>query len=127
MIRPLGNRIIVRPMDDDTLDRQLVGMAKGGVTATALMSVAEKAAAARAKRDGVQLVTLRPPVQGTVMAIGRPFCTDCHRPASVDLEVGDVVVYPKTAGLDCSADGEPFVVMNLDDVLVIWRPEGVSA
>lgn len=122
MIRPVGNRVLIQPIDDGGDARQLIGMAKGGATAQQVMSVADRAAQ---RRSGIQLVQAKRPIQGTVVAVGDPHCEECRTVTPSPVKVGDVVVYPKDAGLEIRQDeGAVFVLMRFDDILGTWRPEG---
>ena len=71
-------------------------------------------------------VTTEPPICGTVVAMGRPICDECRQPVSIDVSVGDVVVYHKMSGLEIEIDREAHVMLKPHDVLLIWRPDSVK-
>lgn len=120
MIQPIGNKILVKPLHRDGIARQMISAMKSDA-ADFVQKLAEEIAPSDPGK--IVLVKTEPPVCGTVMALGKPFCEDCKRPITLDVAVGDVVVYHKTAGFEIGIDGVSHVLLKPVDLLLIWRPE----
>ncbi len=118
MLRPIGNKILVKPLYQDAVDRQMIAAMRSH-DAEFVRKLAEEISPSK----GLVLVKTTPPVTGTVIAIGRPFCEACQSPISLDIAAGDVVVYHPTAGMEIAIDGVAHVMMQPHDVLVQWRPD----
>lgn len=120
MIQPVGNKILVKPLHRDGIARQMIAAMKSDA-ADFVQKFAEEISPSDPGK--IILVKTEPPVCGTVMALGKPFCEDCKRPITLDVAVGDVVVYHKTAGFEIGIDGVSHVLLKPVDLLLIWRPE----
>lgn len=123
MIQPIGNKILVKPLHRDGIARQMIAAMKSDA-ADFVQKLAEEIAPSDPGK--IVLVKTEPPVCGTVIALGEPFCEECRRPVSLDVHPGDVVVYHKTAGFEIGIDGVSHVLMKVNDLLLIWRPDPVK-
>lgn len=90
MIRPLGDRVVVKPLEAEKVT-------KGGIVLPD--SAKEK------------------PQEGKVVAVGPGRVTDDGKQIPVDLKEGDVVLYAKYGGTEISIDGEQYMVLNERDIL----------
>jgi chaperonin GroES len=91
-LRPLHDRIIVKRLDQETK------------TASGLIipdAAAEK------------------PDQGRVLAIGNGKILDDGRVRSLDVKVGDLVLFGKYSGQTVKMDGEEVLVMREEDILAV--------
>ncbi|MFN8138525.1 MAG: co-chaperone GroES [Fimbriimonadales bacterium] len=91
-IKPLHDRIIVKPADKET------------VTASGIIlpdSAQEK------------------PLKGTVLAVGPGKQLDNGKLSQMDVKVGDTVLYGKYSGTEVKVEGEDVVILRQDDVLAI--------
>lgn len=52
------------------------------------------------------------PQEGTIVAVG-------NDPKTADVAVGDRVVFSKYGGATITVDGKSYIVMNIEDVLVV--------
>lgn len=60
------------------------------------------------------------PQQGKVVAVGEGRKTEDGKRVSLDVKVGDVVIYSKFAGTEVKQDGEEYLILNGDrDILAI--------
>ncbi len=92
MLRPLGDRIIVKNTGaQDTT--------KGGIV---LPDTAQEK-----------------PTQGEVIAVGPGRVLDNGKTAEMEVKTGDKVVYQKYGGTEVKVDGEDYVILRQDDVLAI--------
>lgn len=91
-LKPIGDRIVVKAADG-------TNMTKGGL----------------------YLAKEEVPSQGTVLAVG-PGLTENGVTVPLTVQVGDVVVFSKHAGAELKLEGEKFLVMRQDDVLVVLTP-----
>lgn len=92
-IKPLGNRVVVQ--------RQEVSVSKGGILLPE--SAQEK------------------PKQGKVLAVGPGKTDDYGRHHSIDLKVGDQVLFSSYAGTEYKADDQELLVLAEDDILAVVR------
>ena len=123
MIQPIGNKILVKPLHRDGIARQMIAAMKSDA-ADFVHKLAEEIAPSDPGK--IILVQTEPPICGTVIALGKPFCEECKRPVTLDVAVGDVVVYHKTAGFEIGVDGVSHVLLKPHDLLLIWRPDPVK-
>ena len=57
------------------------------------------------------------PMQGEVVAVGKGKRLEDGRLQSLDVKVGDKVIYGKWSGTEVKLDGEDLVIMNETDIL----------
>ncbi|MEW5762854.1 MAG: co-chaperone GroES [Bacillota bacterium] len=90
MIRPLGDRVVVKPlpMEERT---------KGGIV---LPDTAKEK-----------------PQKGEVMAVGPGRLLDNGQRVAIDLKVGDKVLYSKYAGNEVKIDDEEYLILREGDIL----------
>lgn len=91
-IRPLNNRIAVRPKPVDEVSA-------GGIVIPD--SVSEK------------------PMEGEVVAVGKGRYLESGDFVPVDLKVGDIILYAKQAGQEVQIDGETYLIMEEDEILTV--------
>ncbi|WP_200238731.1 co-chaperone GroES [Thiohalocapsa halophila] len=89
-IRPLHDRVVVRRLEEKRTSA-------GGIVIPD--SAAEK------------------PIQGEVLAVGRGKILDNGEVRSLDVKVGDRVLFAKYAGTETKVSGEDVVVMREDDIM----------
>lgn len=92
MLRPLGDRIIVK----NTGAQETT---KGGIV---LPDTAQEK-----------------PTQGEVIAVGPGRLLENGKVAAMEVQAGDKVVYQKYGGTEVKVDGEDYVILRQDDVLAI--------
>jgi|TARA_Y100001001_G_C7724315_1_gene208298 chaperonin GroES len=89
--KPLGNRVVVEPMEGDEQ------VSAGGIY--------------------IPDTAKEKPQEGTVVAVGPGRVTDEGNHVPMELEVGDTVIYSKYAGTEYK-DGEiEYLVLREDDIL----------
>jgi chaperonin GroES len=91
-LKPLGDRIIVKPKDDDN-----------STTASGLV---------------IPDTAKEKPQLGDVMAVGPGEFEDGDR-IPMDVEKGDVVVYSKYGGTEIKFEGQEFLILSARDVLAV--------
>ncbi len=89
-IRPLHDRVVVRRMEEERTSA-------GGIVIPD--SATEK------------------PIQGEVIAVGNGKITDNGDHRSLDVKVGDRVLFGKYSGTEVKLDGEELLVMREDDIM----------
>jgi chaperonin GroES len=89
-IRPLHDRVVVRRMEEER-------KSAGGIVIPD--SAAEK------------------PIQGEVIAVGNGKVMDNGDHRSLDVKVGDKVLFGKYSGTEVKLDGEEFLVMREEDIM----------
>jgi len=89
-IRPLHDRVVVRRMEEER-------KSAGGIVIPD--SAAEK------------------PIQGEVIAAGNGKIMDNGDVRSLDVKVGDKVLFGKYSGTEVKLDGEDFLVMREEDIM----------
>jgi len=92
MLRPLGDRIVVKPGKEEEVTR-------GGIV---LPDTAKKR-----------------PREGEVVAAGPGKLLENGQRASLEVSVGDVVVYSEYGGTEITVDGEDFVILDEGSVLAV--------
>ncbi len=90
MLKPLGDRIVVKALEAETTSR-------GGI-------VLPDSAKER-------------PQTGEVLAVGPGKTLDNGTLATLDITVGDKVVYSKYGGTEIKVGGEEFIILRQDDIL----------
>ena len=89
-IRPLHDRVIVKRLEDERTS-------PGGIVIPD--SAAEK------------------PMQGEVLAVGNGKLLDNGEQKSLDVKVGDKVLFGKYSGTEVKVSGEEVLVMREDDIM----------
>ena len=92
-IRPLADRVVVRPQEKEEKTR-------GGIY---LPDTASK----------------EKPQEGTVMAVGDGKLDDSGRRTPVSVKPGDKVLFAKYAGTEIKIDDEDFLILTEKDVLAV--------
>lgn len=90
MIRPLGERVVVKPLPMEEVT-------KGGIV---LPDTAKEK-----------------PQKGEVTAVGPGRLLDNGQRVPIDLKVGDKVLYSKYAGNEIKLDGEEYLILREGDIL----------
>lgn len=90
--KPLGNRIVVEPMEEDAQ------MSAGGIY--------------------IPDTAKEKPQEGTVVAVGPGKLTDDGKRVPMELAVGDTVVYSKYGGTEFREGDIEYLVLREDDVLL---------
>jgi len=92
MLRPLGDRIVLLPADEEEVTR-------GGIV---LPDTAKKK-----------------PREGEVMAVGPGRLLDSGERAALEIKVGDVVVYSEYGGTEVKIGDEEYIILDEGSVLAI--------
>jgi chaperonin GroES len=92
MLKPLGDRIVVKALEAET-------QSTGGII---LPDTAKEK-----------------PQQGEVLAVGPGKMLDTGKLSAVDVQVGDKIVYSKYGGTEIKVGGEDVIILRADDVLGI--------
>ena len=92
-LKPLGDRVIVRPNEDDEQR-----------TASGLV---------------IPDTAKEKPQTGEVLAVGPGDISDGGDRISLEVEIGDVVVYSKFAGTELKYEGEEYLILSSRDLLAI--------
>jgi chaperonin GroES len=99
MLKPLGDHIVVRPGPEEEVTR-------GGIV---LPDTARKR-----------------PQEGEVVAVGPGKVLETGQRATMEVSVGDIVVYTRYGGTEIRVDGEDLVILDEGSVLAI-NPEPKKA
>ncbi len=91
-IRPLHDRVVVLRMEEERTSA-------GGIVIPD--SATEK------------------PIRGEVKAVGNGKVTDSGDLRSLDVKVGDTVLFGKYSGTEIKVDGEELLVMREDDIMAV--------
>lgn len=91
-LRPLGNRIVVEPIEDQDITA-------GGIM---LPETAKEK-----------------PQKGTVLFAGPGERNDKGERIAMDVKVGDIVMFAKYAGTETKVDGKKMLIMRESDLLAI--------
>ncbi|MBX3097361.1 MAG: co-chaperone GroES [Fimbriimonadaceae bacterium] len=59
------------------------------------------------------------PLKGTVIAVGPGKRLDSGQIASVDVSVGDTILYGKYAGTEVTVGGKDYLIIRTEDVLAV--------
>jgi len=89
-LKPLADRVVVRPIEREEVT-------KGGIVLPD--TVKEK------------------PQEGEVMAIGPGKLSEDGKRISMDVEVGDIVLYAKYGGTEIKIDDEELMILRESDIL----------
>jgi len=90
MLKPLGDRVVVKPIEAETTSR-------GGIL---LPDTAKER-----------------PQQAEVLAVGPGKTLDNGTVVAIEVKVGDKVVYSKYGGTEIKVNGEEVVILRQDDIL----------
>ena len=90
MLKPLGDRVVVKPVEAESVSA-------GGIF---LPDSAKER-----------------PQQAMVVAVGPGKTLDNGTTVAVEVKVGDKVVYSKYGGTEVKVDGEDIVILRQDDIL----------
>jgi len=89
--KPLGNRVVIEPQDDDEQ------VSSGGIF--------------------IPDTAKEKPQEGLVVAIGPGRLSDDGNRVPMDVEVGDTVVYSKYSGTEYKEGSTEYLVVREDDIL----------
>jgi chaperonin GroES len=92
MLRPLGDRIVVKPGKEEEVTR-------GGIV---LPDTAKKK-----------------PREGEVVAAGPGKLLESGQRAPLEVSVGDVVIYSEYGGTEVTVDGQDYVILDEGSVLAV--------
>lgn len=92
MLKPLGDRIIVKPISEEE-------KSPGGIV---LPETAKEK-----------------PQEGEVIAVGPGKLMDNGQVVPLEVKVGDRVIYSKYGGTEIKIDGEEYIILRSDDLLAI--------
>ena len=90
-IKPLADRVIVAPMEKETM--------KGGII--------------------IPDTAKEKPQQGKIVAVGPGTLSDSGERVALEVKKGDVVLYGKYAGTEVNVDGSDYLILRESDVLAI--------
>jgi chaperonin GroES len=91
-LRPLHDRVIVKRLEEEKVSA-------GGIVIPD--NVAEK------------------PIRGKVLAVGNGKILDSGEQRSLDVKVGDTVLFGKYSGTEVKVEGEELLVMREDDIMAV--------
>ncbi len=92
MLKPLGDRIVIKALDAET-------QTTGGII---LPETAQEK-----------------PQQGEVLAVGPGKTLDSGKLSTVDVKVGDKIVYAKYRGTEIKVGGEDVIILTGNDIMGI--------
>ena len=61
------------------------------------------------------------PIQGEVLAVGKGSVNDDGKIRSMDVKVGDLVLFAKYAGTEVKIDGEDLLIMRETDIMGVLK------
>jgi len=93
-IRPLSDRVVVRPLEE-----------------------------AEEMRGGLYIpdTAKEKPQQGEIMAVGPGRVSDQGERITPDIKAGDRVLYGKYSGTEVTVDGEQYLILREGDVLAVLK------
>lgn len=91
-IRPLGDRVVVKPLDKEKQER-------GGLI--------------------IPDTAKEKPQEGEIVAAGKGKTTDDGKLIPMDVKVGDKILYGKYSGTEIKMDGDEYLIMHQEDILGI--------
>lgn len=89
-IRPLGDRVVVKPLDKEKQER-------GGLI--------------------IPDTAKEKPQEGEIVAAGKGKTTEDGKLIPMDVKVGDKILYGKYSGTEIKMDGDEYLIMHQEDVL----------
>ena len=90
-IKPLADRVIVAPMEKETM--------KGGII--------------------IPDTAKEKPQQGKIVAVGPGQISDSGDRVTPEVKAGDVVLYGKYSGTEVNVEGDDYLILRESDVLAI--------
>lgn len=90
-IQPLADRVIVAPMEQETM--------KGGII--------------------IPDTAKEKPQQGKIVAVGPGQVKESGERVAPEVKAGNIVLYGKYAGTEVNVDGEDYLILRESDVLAI--------
>ena len=93
-IQPLGDRVLVRPIEQKEVKR-------GGII--------------------IPDTAKEKPQEGEVVAVGRGKMTDEGKTLAMDVKPGDRILYGKYSGNEIKIDDVEYLIMHQDDILGILK------
>lgn len=97
--RPISDRVLVKPPDKETVS-------EGGIV---IPDTTER----------------EKPQQGTILAVGPGRRVETGEIVPMNVKVGDSIVFGSYAGIDFKVQGQTYVIMHEEDILMV-EEEGVS-
>lgn len=91
-VKPLGDRVVVKPID---VDEQV----KGGII--------------------IPDTAKEKPQEGEIMAVGPGKVSDSGAKISLEVKVGDRILYGKYSGTEVNVEGLELLIMHESDILAI--------
>ncbi|HMU96247.1 MAG TPA: co-chaperone GroES [Elusimicrobiota bacterium] len=91
-IRPLGDRVLVKPLDKEKQER-------GGLI--------------------IPDTAKEKPQEGEIVAAGKGKVSDDGKVLPMDVKAGDRILYGKYSGTEIKIDGDDYLIMHQDDILGI--------
>ncbi|MBL0349048.1 MAG: co-chaperone GroES [Elusimicrobia bacterium] len=91
-IRPLGDRVLVKPLDKEKQER-------GGII--------------------IPDTAKEKPQEGEIVAAGKGKVSDDGKVLPMDVKAGDRILYGKYSGTEIKIDGDEYLIMHQDDILGI--------
>jgi chaperonin GroES len=91
-IRPLGDRVLVRPLEQEKQER-------GGLI--------------------IPDTAKEKPQEGVIISAGKGKLSDDGKLIPMDVKAGDKVLYGKYSGTEIKIDGQEYMIMHQDDILGI--------
>ncbi len=92
MLKPLGERVLVRPLEAEETSA-------GGI-------ILPEAAQER-------------PREGEVIAVGTGEMDEDGEPMGLSVEEGDIVIYASFGGTEVTIDGEDYLIISEEDILAV--------
>lgn len=89
-IRPLGDRVLVKPLDKEKQER-------GGLI--------------------IPDTAKEKPQEGEIIAAGKGKTSDDGKLIPMDVKAGDKILYGKYSGTEIKIDGDEYLIMHQDDIL----------
>ena len=91
-IRPLGDRVLVKPLDKEKQER-------GGLI--------------------IPDTAKEKPQEGEIVAAGKGKTTDEGKLIPIEVKVGEKILYGKYSGTEIKIDGDDYLIMHQEDILGI--------
>lgn len=93
-LKPLGDRVIVEPMESEE-------KTKSGIV---LPDTAKEK-----------------PQEGKVIAVGEGKLTDDGKRLSMDVKVGDKIIFSKYGGTEINLDDKKYLILSSEDILAVIK------
>lgn len=92
MIRPLGDKVVILPMEEET-----------------------KTAGGLFLPDSSK----KKPTEGKVVAVGKGRILENGKHNSLPVKVGDIVVYGKYGGTEVTVEGKDYIILDADSIYAV--------